>query len=163
MEQGPRALTPARQATASGLSDILDRLDMLAEAEAMRFGPSLRSRGIDPGAARQVAQLRDDLLRRDRLRRTKAVRTNDEHDDQAVLRWLLLAYPDRVVKRRGAERTGVMVGGRGVRLGPESVVRDAELYLALDAREDRSGRTARGPGKAGEHNRARMARGTLSQ
>ncbi len=125
-----------RQPAASGLSDILDRLDMMGEAEAMRFGPSLRSRGIDPGATRQVAQLRDDLLRRDRLRRTKAVRTNDEHDDQAVLRWLLLAYPDRVVKRRGAERTGVMVGGRGVRLGPESGVRDAELYLALDARED---------------------------
>jgi ATP-dependent helicase HrpB len=30
-----------------------------------------------------------------------------------------------------------MVGGRGVRLGSESVVRQAELYLALDAREDR--------------------------
>jgi ATP-dependent helicase HrpB len=54
-----------------------------------------------------------------------------------VLKWLLLAYPDRVVKRRGVERTGVMVGGRGVRLGPESSVRDADLYLALDAREDR--------------------------
>ena len=53
---------------ASGLSDILDRLDMLAEAEAMRFAPSLRSRGIDPAAARQVALLRDDLLRRDRHR-----------------------------------------------------------------------------------------------
>ena len=60
-----------------------------------------------------------------------------EADDEDMLKWLLLAYPDRVVKRRGAERTGVMVGGRGVRLGPESVVRDAELYLALDAREDR--------------------------
>jgi ATP-dependent helicase HrpB len=112
---------------------------MLAEAEAMRFGPSLRSRGIDPGAARQVARLRDDLLRRDRQHGTKPVRPNDDHDDEAVLRWLLLAYPDRVVKRRGTERTGVMVGGRGVRLGPESVVRDAELYLALDAREDRRG------------------------
>ena len=29
-----------------------------------------------------------------------------------------------------------MVGGRGVRLAPGSVVRDADLYLALDARED---------------------------
>ena len=65
------------------------------------------------------------------------VRATDPFDDEAVLKWLLLAYPDRVVKRRGAERTGVMVGGRGVRLGPESVVRDADLYLALDAREDR--------------------------
>ena len=136
---GAPGANPARQATASGLSDILVRLDMLGEAEAMRFGPSLRSRGIDPGAARQVARLRDDLLRRDRQHGTKPVRANDEHDDEAVLRWLLLAYPDRVVKQRGTERTGVMVGGRGVRLGPESVLRDAELYLALDAREDRRG------------------------
>ena len=60
-------------------------------------------------------------------------------DDDDVLKWLLLAYPDRVVKRRGVERTGVMVGGRGVRLGPESSVGDADLYLALDARENRRG------------------------
>ena len=61
--QWPPAADPARQSAASGLSDILDRLDMLAEAEAMRFAPSLRSRGIDPAAARQVALLRDELLR----------------------------------------------------------------------------------------------------
>ncbi len=73
-------------------------------------------------------------------------------DDDDVLKWLLLAYPDRVVKRRGASNgPGVMVGGRGVRLGPESVVEDAELYLALDAREDRRGGAAGGPGQAGEH------------
>ena len=34
-----------------------------------------------------------------------------------------------------------MVGGRGVRLGNESVVRDSEFYLALDPREDRRGGT----------------------
>jgi ATP-dependent helicase HrpB len=51
----------------------------------------------------------------------------------------LLAYPDRLVKRRGAAGTGLMVGGRGVRLAPGSVIRDAELYLALDAREDSRG------------------------
>ena len=38
-----------------------------------------------------------------------------------------------------------MVGGRGVRLAPESVVRDAEFFLALDPREDRRGGSARGP------------------
>jgi ATP-dependent helicase HrpB len=32
-----------------------------------------------------------------------------------------------------------MVGGRGLRLDPESAVREAELFLALDAREDRRG------------------------
>ena len=55
---------PARQPATSGLSDVLDRLDMLAEAEKMRFAPSLRSRGIDPAAARQVALLRDELTKR---------------------------------------------------------------------------------------------------
>jgi ATP-dependent helicase HrpB len=47
--------------------------------------------------------------------------------------------PDRMVKRRGAAGTGLIVGGRGVRLAPGSVIRDAELYLALDAREDSRG------------------------
>jgi ATP-dependent helicase HrpB len=126
-----------RQRVPGSRSDVLDQLDMLAEAEASRFAPSLRSRGIDPTAARQVAFLRDDLAGRDRGRREQGARTGGPHDDDAVLRWLLLAYPDRVVKRRGVERTGVMVGGRGVRLGPESSLGDAELYLALDAREDR--------------------------
>ncbi len=49
--------------------------------------------------------------------------------------------PDRVVKRRGAEGTGLLVGGRGVRLGPHSVVTEAELFVALDAREERRGGT----------------------
>ena len=55
------------------MSDVLDRLDMLAEAEASRFAPSLRSRGIDPGAARQVAMLRDDLFGRERQHRGEAI------------------------------------------------------------------------------------------
>jgi ATP-dependent helicase HrpB len=127
----------ARRATAGGVSDVLDRLDLLGEAESARFAPSLRSRGVDPAAARQVVLLRDLLLGRDRHRTVGNSGTGDPIEDEAILKWLLLAYPDRVVKRRGLERTGVMVGGRGVRLGPESVVRDAEMYLALDAREDR--------------------------
>jgi ATP-dependent helicase HrpB len=126
-----------RESAAIGRSDILDRLDKLAEAEAGRFAPSLRSRGIEPGAARQVALLRDDLLKQARSRQEKAAHTHDIDDDEAVLKWLLLAYPDRVVKRRGAERTGVMVGGRGVRLSDQSVLRNPDLFLAIDAREDR--------------------------
>ena len=118
-------------------SDVLDRLDLLDEAEERRFAPSLRSRGIDPAAARQVALLRDELLRRERHRPPGAASVSGRSDDEAMLKWLLMAYPDRVVKQRGAERSGVMVGGRGVRLGPESAVREAEMYLALDAREER--------------------------
>ncbi len=124
-------------------SDLLVRLDLLHEAESARFSPTLRSRGIDPLAARQVAQLRDELLRRgghdSRARRRAAGGPVDHGGDDAILKWLLLAYPDRLVRRRGAEGTGLMVGGRGVRLAAGSVVRDADLYLALDAREERRG------------------------
>ena len=131
---------PTRMPAANGLSDILDRLDLTGR-EPMRCGSllRLRSRGVDTAAARLVAMLRDELLRRNRSRQSgrRFMEPRPFRDDRRCLQWLLLAYPDRVVKRRGVERTGVMVGGRGVRLGPESVVRDAELYLALDAREDR--------------------------
>ncbi|WP_165070329.1 ATP-dependent helicase HrpB [Paludisphaera rhizosphaerae] len=121
-----------------GLSDMLGRLDLLAEAERARFSLSLTDRGIDPGAARQAAKIRDDLVRLgSRLEVGDAPALDESAREEALLKLLILAYPDRVVKRRGAEETGVMVGGRGVRLAPESVVRDGEFFLALDPREDR--------------------------
>jgi ATP-dependent helicase HrpB len=123
-----------------GSSDLLPRLDWLAEAERARFAPSVRSRGIDPAAAWQATRVRDELARiarrfaRDGTGRAPGTSTDE---DESLLKWLLLAYPDRVVRRRGAEETGVMVGGRGVRLAPESIVRDGEFFLALDPRAQR--------------------------
>ena len=53
------------------------------------------------------------------------------------MRQLLLAYPDRVCRRRGSDpNSGVMVGGAGVRIARESAVNKAEFFLALDARRD---------------------------
>ncbi|SIO12771.1 ATP-dependent helicase HrpB [Singulisphaera sp. GP187] len=125
-----------------GSSDLLVRLDLLAQAEQARFSPGLRDRGLDPGAARRVAQIRDDLVRTSRRLPGARESWNEEPDEELMLRWVALAYPDRVVRRRGSEVTGVMVGGRGVRLAPESVVRDAEFFVALDPREDRRGGTS---------------------
>ncbi len=118
-----------------GTSDVLLRLDLLSEAERARFAARLRDQGVDPIAARRVARARDDYLRI--ARRLHGTIPGGEPDEETMLRWILLAYPDRVVRRRGAEATGVMVGGRGVRLARESVVRDHEFFLALDPREDR--------------------------
>jgi len=128
-----------RPAGHRGASDLLGRLDLLAEAEASRFGPALQARGIDASAARQVAKVRDDLVRlASRLDLDGRDSDLDESArEEALLKLLILAYPDRVVRRRGAEETGVMVGGRGVRLTPESVVREGEFFLALDPREER--------------------------
>ncbi|WP_435017032.1 ATP-dependent helicase HrpB [Tundrisphaera sp. TA3] len=134
---GPgRAVRPSVHAA----SDILIRLDRLGEAERARFAPHLRDSGIDPNSARQAAKVRDDLLRiARRLPGSEGRRDPDEAD---LLRLVLLAYPDRVVRRRGGDgSTGVMVGGRGVKLDPASVVREAEFFLAIDPREDRRGGT----------------------
>src|SRR5205807_1878347 len=53
--------------------------------------------------------------------------------DEALLRSLLAAFPDRVARRREpGGRRGVMVGGRGVRLAPSSGVTEPELFLCID-------------------------------
>jgi ATP-dependent helicase HrpB len=58
-------------------------------------------------------------------------------DGDDLLKLPLLAYPDRVCRRRESDpAAGVIVGGGGVRLAPESVVRRDEFFLALDARHD---------------------------
>src|SRR5439155_7024770 len=57
--------------------------------------------------------------------------------EKELRRHVLLAYPDRVCRRRGADpASGVMVGGGGVRIARESAVKTAEFFLALDARTD---------------------------
>ncbi|HWE96611.1 MAG TPA: ATP-dependent helicase C-terminal domain-containing protein [Tepidisphaeraceae bacterium] len=130
---------PAVQAS----SDVLIRLDLLARAEQDRFGPGARSLRIDVGAAWQVARARDELERLgSRLlppgARAPARRSaNEPPDEDALLKLPLLAYPDRVARRRGADPdAAVMVGGGGVRLARESAVKQAEFFLALDARQD---------------------------
>jgi ATP-dependent helicase HrpB len=133
----PSSPDPARSVPDRGISDLLPRLDSLNEAEAARFSPGLRGRGIDPVAAREAARVRDELIRLVSKIEPEAPLGAGEEDDEGPLKWLILAYPDRVVRRRGSDATGVMVGGRGVRLSRDSIVREGELFLALDPREER--------------------------
>lgn len=127
-----RSAEPAggpRQRTTQGPSDLTQRIDALERAEASHFAIHLRDAGIDPAAARQAAKTRDDLLRIGRrLPVTKR--------DGELLKLPLLAYPDRVCRRRGDSERAAIVGGGGVKLAPESVVTKAEFFLALDARHD---------------------------
>jgi ATP-dependent helicase HrpB len=127
----------AARPVAHGVSDLFVRLDAFDDAERRKFAPGLRDQGIDPMAARRVAQARDDLLRiARRWPQTSAVNL----DEDALLQILLVAFPDRVCRRRTADPSaGLMVGGRGVRLEPDSVVRDGEFFLALDPRADDRG------------------------
>lgn len=115
--------------TVSGRSDLLARLDHLDHARG-------RDRTLE-----SVARVRDDLIRV--ARRYLPVVDDAEPTEADLLKLVLLAYPDRVSRRRepGSSKA-LMVGGRGVRLADSSIVREDEFFLALDPRDDGRGAEA---------------------
>jgi ATP-dependent helicase HrpB len=122
---------------ATSRSDLLDRLDELARH--------------DRGSVRFILRARDqlaDLARRELGPMQTAPGDSEQARDDAVLRALLAAYPDRLARRRepGSPRA-VMVGGRGVRLAETSAVRTAELFVAVEL--GGGGRGAGGHGGSG--------------
>jgi ATP-dependent helicase HrpB len=112
------------------LSDVLDRVEALEEYE--RGGRTATAHGtLNRGAARFVLHARDQLVRS--LRDVRGSRASPLPPDEAVLRSLLAAFPDRVARRREpGGRRGVMVGGRGVYLAPSSGVTEPELFVCVD-------------------------------
>ena len=101
-------------------------------------GPSDLLIRLDRGGGEQASRLAKDLRRtigHVGHRRVKDI-------DSALLKLALLAYPDRVARRRERGDTAVMVGGGGLRLARESVVKTAEYFIAVEARHD--DRAARG-------------------
>ena len=105
---------------------------------------------LNPAAARFVLRARDQLAelagreRGERGERGKpsergespsgpATATAAEARDDALLRSLLAAYPDRLARRRAPhEPRALMVGGRGVRLAERSAVTAAELFVCVE-------------------------------
>jgi ATP-dependent helicase HrpB len=110
-----------------GPSDILLRAELVEDA--LRHGglPSAcRALGLDPGAVRAVERTRRQLARIVGAR-------SGGGEVAALLRCTLAGFPDRVARRRAAgSPRALMVGGTGVVLAADSVVRDAELLVALD-------------------------------
>jgi ATP-dependent helicase HrpB len=115
-----------------GDSDLLYRLHLLES----------RDRSLDPVAIAPVLRLRDELAR---LSNADCRLPNSSFDirqsafgiNQLLLRCLLLAYPDRVSRRRETDpNTAIGVNGVGLRMSPDSVVKQGEFFLAIDTRKD---------------------------
>ena len=113
-------------------SDVLDRVEALEQFEHdRRLSSSLGT--LHRNAAHFVLRARDQLLRSLRQEKRSHVRSSVPSSEDALLRSLLAAFPDRVARRREpGGRRGVMVGGRGVKLAPASGVTEAELFLCVD-------------------------------
>lgn len=123
--EGSPSIPPTR-----GDSDLLLRLQWLDHPQSAPVE-------LDRTAIGRVLRIRDELLRL--ARRIPTKRSDQEH---SPLRLLLLAYGDRVCRRRSpGSDTAIMVGGVGVRLSAQSIVRDAEFFVALDARQDQRSAT----------------------
>ncbi len=127
-----------RRPTTRSNSDVLERVRILGAFER-RGGDSRDS--VDPALARHVLRVREDLVRlasSDSSNRHRGAGTPSPHaSDEESLKWIVLAYPDRVCMRRSRDRTtGTCVGGAGVRLAPESGVIDGDMFVAVDAQVD---------------------------
>ena len=102
-ESTSRGVTWRRGPVASSSSDLLRRLDLFREAESSNFSTELAlAEDLDPGALRAVARLTRHLeqVARRRAARGPSTGQGSSHDDEeGLLRAVLLAYPDRVVRR----------------------------------------------------------------
>jgi ATP-dependent helicase HrpB len=132
--------------------DALDRLEALAEAERRGFRAELRHQGIDPGAAREAARVRDELQRALPGDERRHAGESVAPDIDLIIRLLLAAYPDRVGKRAVADgNRGMLVGGVAVEIDRASGLATKpgtprpELFLAY-AVQGLAGRAALGQG-----------------
>lgn len=102
-------------------SDLLDRLAWLERS---------------PRDARSVFRAQEQLLKLIEESDAAPSPATKIDADEAIMRALTVAFPDRLCRRRApGERRAVMVGGRGVRLADESAVATAELFIAVELTE----------------------------
>lgn len=118
-----------RRDNSSGESDILMRVLALVPGGAAM---SSHAAGIETGGAHRVRAVAQDLGRLIGADVDLGM-VQRNADAMTIGELLLRAYPDRVCRRRDNDAMrGVMVGGRGVRMGAASAVLRAPLFVAVD-------------------------------
>lgn len=124
-----RDLMPRGASTRRGDSDLDVRFELLDARLRDGTGRALASAIEQYERAARGAPLSS---------RDGSPRNNESRAPRTLAEILLLAFPDRLCRRRApGDRRAVMAGGRGVVLDESSCVHDAELFLALDAEESR--------------------------
>jgi ATP-dependent helicase HrpB len=125
---GPPHLAPPAAATESDLLDRVEALEQFAATGRLDFPVGRLSRG----SARFVLEARDQLFRLVN-RGTKGRSDLPADADEALLRAVFAAFPDRLARRRErTDRRARMVGGRGVRLAHQSGVNEPDLFACVD-------------------------------
>jgi ATP-dependent helicase HrpB len=113
-------------------SDPLERARALLAWRNERGSESTPFGEISRDAARSIFRVAEQT-EKEAIRTLGEPRTTREDEDEVLGRALLLAYPDRLARRREAQGDrGRMVGGRGVKLAPESGVRQCEFLVCVE-------------------------------
>jgi ATP-dependent helicase HrpB len=126
----------------AGSSDLLELVELFEWARELEFEHrSLLDLGLDVRATRSVSQAASRLERSleqlsTRSRARVGQRQTPSSREETLSVAALLAYPDRVAKRRVPRDSGfVLRGGQSARLSEQSVVVDANLIVAIDVEE----------------------------
>lgn len=158
-ERRRRQSSPQRH----GSSDLLELLDLFDEAAGARFDANTLARmNLNPNAVRAVDRVRiqlqnslcgargrdvegsaDEANASKRSRRAQAHALTDAQERELLFS-ILAGYPDRVARRRKLAHASsdyelLLSGGGSAQLAPDSVVREAEFLVAVDAEEGRRG------------------------
>jgi ATP-dependent helicase HrpB len=117
-------------------SDLLLRLDILQQFRSGRAPRHTHPQGLQTvdQAAKQILS----YVKNAPIQSHSHSRSLDL--SLALQRLLLRSFTDRLCRRRslGSDRAR-MIGGRGVRISPESLVKESEFFLALDGVETSQG------------------------
>lgn len=121
-------------------SDVLEQMRAIEAFDTNGIRDSIMGEVI-PGAAKHVLRtssqlsklLNDSDIKLLELQLAGVCKEKNKTADEAVLRAIMTAFPDRICKRRKPkDPRGVMVGGRGVILSDQSNVYDAPFFAAVD-------------------------------
>lgn len=116
-------------------SDCIERLHWLGRTDLDRPTPF---GWLNPGAVHTIKQSAQQIKRvcESLFVDPEHARANQKESvtqELGLQRALLAGFPDRLAKRRAIGKPqGLMVGGKGVQLSPDSGVRDPELFLCVD-------------------------------
>lgn len=113
-------------------SDVLDRVFMLEQYQKSGIKDSHLGE-LSIGLSKQVLFDADQLYRLAKPIEKDFAASGKIYEDEALMRALLIAYGDRICRRREpGKNTALMHGGRGVKLSEESGVTDAEFFVAVE-------------------------------
>ena len=123
-----------KRPNAATTSDVLDRVEALEAFQNQ--GRTVFPLGeLHRGSAKQLSEVQKQLLRivGGQTSNLLSATEGGGRNDDALLRSIFAAYPDRLARRRGpGDSRARMVGGRGVKLAPQSGVTESALFVCVD-------------------------------